>query len=931
MFAAIIAMAGLSLMDSLFQTSLADMIKGIRIFSGGAGELGFITKSVDEIRREIKSTDLHTKATALQKLTYLHSLHGVNMSWAAFHAIELSSAQSFFYKRIAYLAATLSFDPSTTDVILLLTHQLRKDLSSSNHHEVSLGLHALSSISTLDLARDLTPELFSLLSSNKYIIKKKAIATVLRIFDLYPDSVRVCFKRLVDNFECPEPGVVSAIVGVFCELATKDPRSYLPLAPEFYNTLVDPRNNWVLIKVLKILAKLAPLEPRLAKRLVDPICGHLRRTEAKSLAFECIRTIMSCLNKFECAVKLSIEKLADFMTDDDPNLKYLGLQALATLVPRHSWAVSENKEFVIKSLNDIDVNIKLEALRLVMTMVSEDNVVEICMVLINYALKSDPGFCNEILGSILSMCSRNIYEIILDFDWYVSLLGEMARIPHCHKGEEIENQLVDISMRVRDARPQLVRVGRDLLIDPALLGNQLVHHILSAAAWVSGEYIQFSKNPQELLEALLQPRASLLPPSLRAVYIQSILKVLSFCTGRYLFSDQTTSAGVTHPTLHKAAYCDLLISASPTGSETDDGINPGTSHQPAGDMFMVNSVGHEQMSFTEISKAGSFAEKSILNIFNLVEEELCPLVGSHEVDIQERARNVIGLIEFLQEDEIGEMKACEIIKLMSGAFLEELVPVSVVSQERVSLPDGLVLNENLNDLDTICGGDIMLPISRSFSLGRPNVVEKDESHVLDCQDDEEYEPTNQSKSLLAEHRKRHGLYYLRSQTTKDMSPGDDYPPANDPTMGVTGKTEELIKLTEQSFLPNRKENKAKPRPVVVRLDDVDGILVPFGKHESKEDLVSGAVRDVLNGSDDFEASTSWSKPEKLSSNKRKDKNRSSRGKPSELVDNLANIKRRHGQSQVGKNKNPGKAKSRHRTNMATSVEAQSSAIPDYLL
>ncbi|RAL42586.1 hypothetical protein DM860_017131 [Cuscuta australis] len=762
--------------------------------------------------------------------------------------------------------------------------------------------------------------------------------------------MRVYFKRLVDNMECSEPGVVSAMVGVLCELATKDHRLYLPLAPEFYKILVDPINNWLLIKVLKIFAKLAPLEPRLAKRLVDPICGHLRRTKAKSLVFECIRTIMSSLNEFECALNLSIEKLADFMTDDDPNLKYLGLQALATLVPQHSWAVSENKEFVIKSLNDIDVNIKLEALRLVMTMVSQDNVVEICRVLINYALKSDPEFCNEILGSILSMCSRNIYEIILDFDWYVSLLGEMARLPHCHKGGEIENQLVDISMRVRDARPQLVRVGRDLLIDPALLENHFVHHILSAAAWMSGEYIQFSKNPHELLEALLQPRTSLLPPSIRAVYIQSILKVLSFCTGRYLCSDQTSTAGVTHSTLHKAEYCDLRISASPTGSETDDGINPGTSHQPAGDMFMVNSVGHEQMTFTEILKAGSFAEKSIINLLNLVEEGLCPLVGSHEVDIQESARNVIGLIELLQEeypaffsrkecdDEIGEMKACEIIKLMSGAFLEELVPVSVVSQERVPLPDALVLNENLKDLDTICGGDVMLPMSGPFSLGRPNLVEKNESQVLDCQDDEEYEPTNQSKSLLAEHRKRHGLYYLTSQTT----PGDDYPPANDPTMGVTGKTEELIKLTEQSFLPNRKGNKAKSRPVVVRLDDVDGILVPSKKHESKEDLLSGAVQEVLKGNDDFKASTSRSKPAKLSSNKRKDKNRSSRDKPSEVVDSSANIKTKEnldlgkskrclGHRQEGKNKNPVKAKSRHTTNMATSVEAQSSVITDYLL
>ncbi|KAJ0960169.1 hypothetical protein J5N97_002036 [Dioscorea zingiberensis] len=157
------------------------------------------------------------------------------------------------------------------------------------------------------------------------------------------------------------------------------------------------------------------------------------------------------------------------LVDDDSNLKYLGLQALSVVAPKHLWAVLENKEVVIKSLSDVDPNIKLESLRLVMAMVSESNVAEISRVLVNYALKSDPEFCNLILGSILSTCCRNVYEIIMDFDWYVSLLGEMSRIPHCQKGEEIEKQLIDIGMRVKDVRPELVRVSRDLLIDPHYL------------------------------------------------------------------------------------------------------------------------------------------------------------------------------------------------------------------------------------------------------------------------------------------------------------------------------------------------------------------------------------------------------------------------------------------------------------------------------
>ncbi len=162
-----------------------------------------------------------------------------------------------------------------------------------------------------------------MLSSTKLFVRKKAIAVVLRVFAKYPDAVRVCFKRLVENLDNTEPYIVSAVVGVFCELASNDPRSYLPLAPEFYRILVDSKNNWVLIKMLKIFAKLALLEPRLAKRVVEPICELMRKTGAKSLMFECVRTVVTSLSEYEPAVKLAVVKIRELLLEDDPNLKYL--------------------------------------------------------------------------------------------------------------------------------------------------------------------------------------------------------------------------------------------------------------------------------------------------------------------------------------------------------------------------------------------------------------------------------------------------------------------------------------------------------------------------------------------------------------------------------------------------------------------------------
>jgi AP-3 complex subunit delta-1 len=962
-----------SIMDNLFQRTLDDLIKSMRLQL--LNESTFISKSIEDIRREIKSTDPQTKSTALQKLTYLSSIHGVDMSWASFHVVEVMSSSLFSHKRIGYHAASISFHDSTP-VLLLITNQLRKDLSSTNHFHASLALHCLSTIATLDLARDLTPDLFNLLSSSRVFIRNKAIAVVLRVFDKYPDAVRVCFKRLVENLESSDPQVVTAVIGVFCELSSKDPRPYLQLAPEFHRILVNSKNNWVLIKVLKIFARLAPLEPRLGKKIVEPICEHIRRSGAKSLVFECVRTVITSLSDHESAVKLAVSKIRELLVDQDPNLRYLGLHALSVAAPKHLWAVLENKDAVIKSLDDEDSNIKIESLRLLMAMVSESNVVEISRVLLNYALKSDPEFCNEILGSILTTCGRNDYEIIVDFDWYVSLLGEMATIPHCQKDEEIENQLIDIGMRVKDARLQLVRVARDLLIDPALLGNMYLHRILCAAAWVAGEYVQLVRNPLELIDALVQPRTNLLPPPVRAVYINSVFKVLSFCLECYLDQVEGTvssycgnlAGGQSEMFLVKNhTEAPELVATTCEGSnyEQDEGFNPrNTTAESSDDLSDENYTDRVVTLFS----MKNITHESVVSLLNRIELIFSSLTANQDVEVLERARNIFSFVQLVKAEIIDNSgqnvetvdkkytQVSAVIKSIRDAFSIELGPVSISAQGRVAVPDGLVLKENLDDLKSLCG-DIELPSSSSFYTGGPQFGTASEASSSNLLKNDESGPINESTSLL-EHRKRHGLYYLASDKSETVP--NYYPPANDPkaNSNINDEADVLAKLTEQSLLLKKKTNQMKPRPVVVKLDDGDAAPVPDKRPEPINDSLSGAIKDVLLGSE-TNLSVSRSNPLDKSSTKRKGKKKLGTDLPSEMKENLGDAekpdpenpnpsskskeRRRRGKEKIGEGEESdqrGKKKSSHRhgrhkthqrANSPLNVVSQAPVIPDFLL
>ncbi|KAJ8485736.1 hypothetical protein OPV22_018221 [Ensete ventricosum] len=836
-----------SLIDTLFQRSLDDVIRALRSSSSAALEAAAIARALDEIRREIRSPDLDTKVVALQKLTYLASLHHFDMSWAAFHALELLPSTSLPHPRAAYLAASLSFHPSSTDLLPLATHQLRKHLAPSPSNSPALAapaLHLLALASSPNLARHLAPDLLPILSSqsSSNLLRPKAVATALRALAVCPDAAPILFKPLVECLSLSsDPRAVSAAIGAFCELAlaAPDPSPYLPLAPEFYRLLVDSRNNWVTIKVLKIFSRLASLEPRVAARIVDPVCELLRCSPAKSLVFECIRTVFSSLLDHDAAVRLAVDKIKEFLaSDDDPNLRYLGLQALNMLGPAHSWAVEDSREVVIQALNDTDTNIRREALRLIMVNLCDSNVVDICNMLIKYAIKSDPEFANEIIDSVLATCGRNVYELIVDFDWYVSLLGEMVRNPHFAKGDETERQLVDIGLRVRDARPELIHVARNLLIDPALLGNPFLCRVLSAAAWVSGEYVEFSRNPLELVEALLQPRTNLLPPFVRAVYVQAVFKILAYSFISFIEQIQAGESLAIGNSLNqrgKQEGSDLL--AAKSSSDQNNAFEIGHGVATADNAILFDSIEKQEI----------FKHESISCLLNLIETVVGPLSECDEVEVQERARNVLGLVliirgtQFWNIEEEHELtrdnKITKIVELMEAAFSEELGPVSTNAQKRVSVPEGLILNENLSDLLDILGDDGISPcasVSFSFRNHHPTETNKDSASAI--------EPN----SLLSEHRKRHGLYYLPMDN--DKSESNDYPCASEPLLPVSHgeDTEDIVKLPAQSLIPE-KEKPTRTRPVVIRLDEGDGVLSAnlATARESKHDLLSGAIRDVL--------------------------------------------------------------------------------------
>ncbi|RPD64688.1 Adaptor protein complex AP-3 delta subunit [Lentinus tigrinus ALCF2SS1-7] len=544
----------------MWERTLQDLIRGLR--ANKKDESKFIAQAVDEIRQEIKSKDMEIKAAAVLKLTYLHMM-GYDMGWASFHVVEVMSAPRIHLKTIGYLAAAESFKEDT-DVLMLTTNLLKKDLGS-RPEEVAIALNGLSHIVTPELARDLSPEIVATLNHSRPHIRKRAVLAMYKVLTKYPEILPQSMNRLRDKLDDSDPGVVAATVNVLCELAHRNPRDYLPLAPHLFHLLTTSSNNWMLIKIIKLFGTLTPYEPRLVKKLQPPITDLISTTAAISLLYECVRTCiiggMLHGHSGNALARTCVTKLAGFLQDADQNLKYIALLAMVNIVPSHPELVAEYQDMILSSVNDEDISIRMRALDLVSAMVSRHNLQPILQQLLSHLVKSEsvalpsasealsqfatspnapivrpaalpsqsPAYRLTLAQRILALGSQDVYANVTDFEWYISVLVDLAYVARVNIGEEIREQLVDIAGRVRAARRYAVQVMVKLLSDDAFLHNASDEggcpEVLWAAAWICGEYCSELAEPHKLLSYLLQPRIVSLPTEIIAVYLHAAMKV----------------------------------------------------------------------------------------------------------------------------------------------------------------------------------------------------------------------------------------------------------------------------------------------------------------------------------------------------------------------------------------------------------------------
>ncbi|XP_061389393.1 AP-3 complex subunit delta [Musca vetustissima] len=651
--------------ERMFDKNLTDLVRGIR--NNKDNEAKYISQCIEEIKQELRQDNINVKCNAVAKLTYIQML-GYDISWAGFNIIEVMSSSRFTCKRIGYLAASQCFHPDS-ELLMLTTNMIRKDLNSQNQYDAGVALSGLSCFISPDLSRDLANDIMTLMSSTKPYLRMKAVLMMYKVFLRYPEALKPAFPKLKEKLEDPDPGVQSAAVNVVCELARKNPKNYLPLAPVFFKLMTTSTNNWMLIKIIKLFGALTPLEPRLGKKLIEPLTNLIHSTSAMSLLYECINTVIAVLISISsgmpnhsASIQLCVQKLRILIEDSDQNLKYLGLLAMSKILKTHPKSVQAHKDLILACLDDKDESIRLRALDLLYGMVSKKNLMEIVKRLLGHMERAEgSNYRDELLYKVIEICSQSSYLYVTNFEWYLTVLVELIQLEAGSKhGRLIAEQLLDVAIRVPVVRQFAVKEMTNLL-DTFSISSQSnsMYEVLYAAAWIVGEFSNELEDAEHTLNILLRPRQ--VPGHIQSVFVQNVVK---------LFTRLATTCLENEDPEGLVRLCNHVLEKLQDFNSSDD--------------IEVQERANSACILIEMLKA-QFNDQD--DAYNHQHHHQVDFIGSDETGVVETTQRRISTIPTL---------AIEIVQEMALLFAGDLIPVAPKAQRKVPLPDGLDLDEWIN-------------------------------------------------------------------------------------------------------------------------------------------------------------------------------------------------------------------------------------------
>lgn len=381
--------------------------------------------------------------------------------------------------------------------------KIHSDLNHSNQYVVGLALCTLGNIASIEMSRDLFPEIETLLSTANPYIRRKAALCAMRICRKVPDlqehfvekaklllsdrnhGVLLCGLTLVTSM-CEAEDMEEDATEMFRPLVGGLVRTLKGLASSGYapehdvTGITDP---FLQVKILRLLRVLGRGDPRTSEQINDILAQVATNTDSSknvgnSILYESVLTILDIEADSGLRV-LGVNILGKFLSNKDNNIRYVALNTLIKVVAVEPNAVQRHRNTILECLRDPDISIRRRALDLSFTLINEGNVRVLIRELLAFLEVADTEF-KPIMTSQIGVAADRFAP---NKRWHIDTMLRVLKLA----GNFVKEQILSSFVRLIATTPDLQTYSVRKLY--AGLKDDITQEGLTlAGTWVIGEY-----------------------------------------------------------------------------------------------------------------------------------------------------------------------------------------------------------------------------------------------------------------------------------------------------------------------------------------------------------------------------------------------------------------------------------------------------------